>query len=293
MFDWGNEGFLKTKKILGEESFGAGTYEEAYRVKVVEVLGKKIGFLSLSFAAYIGVFDDVENHEGLGCAYINDVKVNHIIYESKQRLDYLFILPHDGIEYLDVPLPETVVRYRDFIDWGADGVIGSHPHCPQGWEEYKGKPIFYSLGNFFFNSKEDPSYRVLNRPHWYEGRCVVVTLSENGMSWEVFNTLNTDNIALDIDRSDQSMEHNETICHYLHDKNAYTTYLIPILRSQYRSDMKKIGGLFQPHSIRDIVRMIKNYLCHKRNRGDIVTNVEVKNILRNDLKRSRIVRMMN
>ncbi|MBR5352415.1 MAG: CapA family protein [Bacteroidales bacterium] len=69
-------------------------------------------------------------------------------------MDYLFVLPHDGIEYVDAPMPETIARYRDFIDYGADGIFGAHLHCPQGWEEYKGRPIFYSLGNFFFNSKK-------------------------------------------------------------------------------------------------------------------------------------------
>ena len=153
-FDWGDEGFRKTKVALGDAAFGAGTYDEAYKVKIVEVNGVKIGFLALCFAAYTGVFDDVTNHEGLGCAYINDLKVNHVVMEAKQQVDYLFVLPHDGIEYIDIPMPETIARYRDFIDWGADAVIGSHPHCPQGWEVYKGKPIFYSLGNFLFNSKE-------------------------------------------------------------------------------------------------------------------------------------------
>ena len=73
-------------------SLGAGTYEEAYRVKIVDVQGVKIGFYALSFAAYKGVFDDVLNHEGLGCAYINDLRVNHDILEAKKHLDYLFVL---------------------------------------------------------------------------------------------------------------------------------------------------------------------------------------------------------
>ena len=154
-FDWGDEGFKKTKAALGDQSFGVGSYDDAYKVKVCEVNGVKIGFLALTYAAYTGVFDDVLYHDGLGCAYINDLRVNHDIIEAKKVVDYLFVLPHDGIEYIDVPLPETIAKYRDFIDYGADGVIASHPHCPQGWEEYKGKPIFYSLGNFFFNSKED------------------------------------------------------------------------------------------------------------------------------------------
>ena len=195
-FDWGDEGFRKTKVAFKEASFGAGTYEEANQVKVVEKNGVKIGFLALSFAAYTGVFDDVMKREGLGCAYINDLKVNHIIIEAKKIVDYLFILPHDGIEYIDIPMPETIARYRDFIDYGADGVVGTHPHCPQGWEEYKGKPIFYSLGNFLFNSKEGYDYRATNRPHWYEGICVILTITDRNLLWEVVNTRNVDNLGI-------------------------------------------------------------------------------------------------
>lgn len=51
--------------------------------KVVEVNGLKIGFLGLSFAAYTGVFNDVTKHEGIGCSYVNDLKVNHVIIEAK------------------------------------------------------------------------------------------------------------------------------------------------------------------------------------------------------------------
>ncbi|MFR4122392.1 MAG: CapA family protein, partial [Clostridium sp.] len=41
---------------------------------------------------------------------------------------------------------------KQYIDAGADVVIGSHPHVLQGVEYYKGKPIVYSLGNFIFGS---------------------------------------------------------------------------------------------------------------------------------------------
>ena len=107
-FDWGDEGYKKTKAALGDASFGAGTYEEAYSVKEVEVDGVKIGFLALSYAVYTWPLQDTDEREGLGCAYINDLKVNHVIVEAKKKLDYLFVLPHDGIEYVDVPMPETI-----------------------------------------------------------------------------------------------------------------------------------------------------------------------------------------
>lgn len=225
VFDWGEEGFKKTKTILGDQSFGAGSYDDAYAVKVCEVKGIKVGFLALSYAAYTGVFDDVLQHEGLGCAYINDLRVNHDIMEAKKYVDFLFVLPHDGIEYIDVPLPETIARYRDFIDYGADGVIASHPHCPQGWEEYKGKPIFYSLGNFLFNSKEGYDYRATNRPHWYEGLCVVIEIADGNLSWKPINTRNIDNVGIEIDHDEESNRHKEQLRDLLKDCKNYETVL--------------------------------------------------------------------
>ena len=42
---------------------------------------------------------------------------------------------------------------KEYLDAGADAVIGAHSHCLQGMEYYKGKPILYSLGNYWFNEK--------------------------------------------------------------------------------------------------------------------------------------------
>lgn len=258
MFDWGEAGFRKTKDALGDQAFGAGTYDEAYKVKVCDVNGVKVGFMALTYAAYTGVFDDVLHHKGLGCSYIHDLRVNHDIVEAKKHVDYLFILPHDGIEYIDVPLPETIIRYRDFIDWGADGVIGSHPHCPQGWEDYKGKPIFYSLGNFFFNSKDDTMYRAWNRPHWYEGLCVKMKLCNGEIQYRVINTKNIDNLVIAVDNDVKRSEHNEELLSYLNDESKYLIYLKAQCRllSEER-EIPIIDGVFHLNKV-SIKRFIKS-----------------------------------
>ena len=53
-----------------------------------------------------------------------------------------------------------------YIDAGADAVIGGHPHVLQGIEIYKGKPIFYSLGNFWFSSatRETAIFKIILNP---------------------------------------------------------------------------------------------------------------------------------
>lgn len=254
-FDWGEKGFEKTRSVLGGASFGAGTYEEAYAVKIVKVGSLKIGFLGFTFAAYTGVFDDVRDHGGLGCAYINDVRTSHVIHAAKQEVDYLFVLPHDGIEYIDIPLPETIARYRDFIDWGADGVIGCHPHCPQGWEIYKDRPVFYSLGNFFFNSKESPSHKA-DKPHWYEGLCVVVEIADGGMSWHHVNTRNNGNVGIGIDRDPGREESNAVLCNYLKDRIQYDVCLERVCKEWGAKEVAVVDRTMHPQSLRACTRRI-------------------------------------
>ena len=292
MFDWGIEGYWKTKAALGDAAFGAGAYEEAYKVKIVEIKGIKIGFLALSYVLNTWPLQDKEKHEVLGCAYINDLRVNHVIIEAKKKVDYLFVLPHDGIEYIDAPMPETMARYRDFIDYGADGVFGTHPHCPQGWEEYKGKPVFYSLGNFFFNSKKDTLYRAYNRPHWYEGRCVILNIENGQIKFDVVNTRNIDNIVIEVDHCEDSIRHNKYVCSLLSNKQVYCDYLCTIIHKQAKYDMGRIKSLFMPHTVKEsFKRFIKCLMAYLKKKKVAKDEILI-NVLRNDLKRNMMLRFL-
>lgn len=72
------------------------------------------------------------------------------IEKEAEQTDYTIVIFHGGTEYNPFPSPEQKARYRELIDFGADAVIGMHPHCPQGYERYRNKIIVYSTGNFFF-----------------------------------------------------------------------------------------------------------------------------------------------
>lgn len=293
-FDWGEEGYKKTKLALGDQSFGAGLYDDAYKVKVCEINGLKIGFFALTYAAYTGVFDDVLNHSGLGCAYINDLRVNHDIVNAKKNVDYLIVLPHDGIEYIDIPLPETIARYRDFIDYGADAVIASHPHCPQGWEEYKSKPIFYSLGNFLFNSKDGYDYRAWNRPHWYEGLCVKMELSENNICYKTINTRNIDNVSLVVDNGNDRKEHNQMLCSYLNDNDSYLKYLNE--QCKKLSDTQEIpiiDGTIHASSLKSFTKQVFQNWIKILRKQKISNDFSLITLLRNDTRRNVLLRRLN
>ncbi|OGS28240.1 MAG: hypothetical protein A2297_01580 [Elusimicrobia bacterium RIFOXYB2_FULL_48_7] len=67
------------------------------------------------------------------------------------RAGIVIVIIHGGNEHNPVPSPRMVKTYRAFIDVGASAVIAAHPHCPQGYEFWNGKPIVYSMGNFLFD----------------------------------------------------------------------------------------------------------------------------------------------
>ena len=259
-FDYGDEGFIKTRNSFTHARLlGAGTLEDAYSIEIIECKGIKIGLLALSFAGKTGMFDALEEIS-YGCAYINSLKVNHIIIESKKRVDYLFVLPHDGIEYIDVPLPETRARYKDFIDYGADAVIACHPHCPQGWESYRGKFIFYSLGNFFFNSKETSDFKT-PLPYWYNGLGVILNISKEKMSYEICNTLNVSNRILSVNMSLEMNEYLHFLCGLLKDECAYKKYLYEIMGREAIKRLRILNRYFCGMTLKyGIKSLVANFL---------------------------------
>ena len=65
----------------------------------------------------------------------------------------MIALPHWGTEYSTTLEQAQIDSVRACIDAGADAVIGAHTHCLQDITSYQGKPVVYSLGNFWFNEK--------------------------------------------------------------------------------------------------------------------------------------------
>ncbi len=69
----------------------------------------------------------------------------------KAGADVVIVFPHGGVEYRAAPVDAQRRLGQAAIDAGADLVIGNHPHWAEGMEVYKGKPIWYALGNFVFD----------------------------------------------------------------------------------------------------------------------------------------------
>lgn len=179
MMDYGETAFSDTVKHFSSQtlSVGAGTFEEAYCVKIAEVNHVKIGFLNISQYEF-GMIEDNGVGQKVGVAWMLHPCIDELIVNAQKTCDYLIVLPHAGLEFFDLPLPEIRSLYRHFVNMGADAVIGGHPHVPQSWEMYHGKPILYSLGNFCFD-KED------KHDMWYDGLIANLSISDGGIE---FNT---------------------------------------------------------------------------------------------------------
>ena len=174
IYDYGQAALEKTiyaLKMAGVQHIGAGfNFEEAYKGKIWKQNNIKLGFFAFCESEF-GALTSIELKRG-GFAWINHPSVNQRIQLLRDEVDFLLIQVHAGIEQVELPLPEWRRRYQEIIDIGADAVIAHHPHVPQGWEEYRGKPIFYSLGNFYFDLE--------NKHHlWNKGYCVSLQFTEN------------------------------------------------------------------------------------------------------------------
>lgn len=64
---------------------------------------------------------------------------------------------------------------------GADAVIAGHTHCPQGYEMYNGKPIIYSMGNFFFGNQRITD----SKNSWYYGYFTIIDIGKSDISFEI------------------------------------------------------------------------------------------------------------
>ena len=78
-------------------------------------------------------------------------------FKRKHPAYILLVCLHWGVEMNTMPTTEQRLQAQQLIRAGADAVIGDHPHVVQPIEVYKGKYIFYSLGNFIFDNHHSPA----------------------------------------------------------------------------------------------------------------------------------------
>ncbi len=154
-FDFGEESFLDTLSTLEKAEIpyvGAGrTMKQAGAPVYLETNGFRIAYVAASRAEYtIYTPEATDTKPGILWCYDN-TRFLESIRTAAANADYVIALPHWGVEHSTVLEDVQIEGAHAYIDAGADAVIGAHPHILQGIEYYKGKPILYSLGNFWFD----------------------------------------------------------------------------------------------------------------------------------------------
>ncbi len=155
ILDFGTEGLLDSCQVLREAGIayvgGGRDREQAEKLELLQAGEKTIGFLGVSRVYMDASWAAGPEHPGVFSTY-DPARAVEAIGKASQQCDYLVVYVHWGIERKTMPEEYQRAMGRQYIDAGADLVVGSHPHVLQEIEYYGGKPIVYSLGNFVFGS---------------------------------------------------------------------------------------------------------------------------------------------
>ncbi len=153
----------KSNKLLEKEGiswFGDPSNKNLNSFTTI-IRGQKITFIGYHEFAYQG-FDLV----------LNEITL------AKENKSFVIVYPHWGEEYRKSMTQGQIKMAHQFIDAGADLILGSHPHVIEPIEIYNGKAIFYSLGNFVFDQ--------YNSGPTTEGLSIAINITKNEVKYSIY-----------------------------------------------------------------------------------------------------------
>lgn len=172
ILDQGEQCCLDTKRELekaGIDTVGVGhNIGEAGIILYKQINGETLAIINCCEHEF-----SIATESSAGANPINPIQQYYKIQEARQNADYVLVIVHGGHEHYQLPSPQMQEIFRFYIDAGADAIVNGHQHCYSGYEEYKGKPIFYGLGNLCF---DNPHKR---NTIWNEGYIVELFFNKN------------------------------------------------------------------------------------------------------------------
>lgn len=173
--NFGVKGLLDTFRYLEEAGIkyiGAGEND----AKARQPAFFESSSLTFAFLAYNDT-DVVPKSYGVqenspGTVFMDIEKMRHDVMKAKESADFVIVSMHSGTEYVQYPNLSQKNFARAAIDAGGELILGHHPHVVQTMEKYKGKYIFYSLGNFVFDQMWSRDTR--------EGLAIKIFFDRNG-----------------------------------------------------------------------------------------------------------------
>lgn len=195
-YDYGEKGVQDTINAcqqVGLDYIGGGrNLQEASKILYKEFDGNKVAFINRCENEW-----SIAGQQKGGSAPMDIVDTFNDIQMAKSNADFVVLVLHGGIEHYQLPTPRMKKTYRFFVDAGADAVINHHQHCYSGYEIYRGKPIFYGLGNFNY-------FKLDSDKMWEDGMVVTIQLDRE-ISFEMYPYSQCHNqqptISFDVDQS--------------------------------------------------------------------------------------------
>ncbi|MCR5302591.1 MAG: CapA family protein [Lachnospiraceae bacterium] len=152
IMDAGENGIRSTLEYAKEcnaTAFGAGLDIAGASSPVILNEAGGIGMIGVGYQRACRKAGD----DHAGCFSWSDLDlIRKQIDSIKKTCRYCIISAHAGEEFTALPSPYTRDRYISYLDMGADIVIAHHPHVVNNYELFDNKAIFYSLGNFIFDT---------------------------------------------------------------------------------------------------------------------------------------------
>ncbi len=207
--DWGVNNNTATINKYHEhniKTFGGGLNEEAAKVPVeISEKGTNITWIGINHSTSSKANGEGADGDNPGANIYDPEDTLARIKSAKEKGDFVIVdiqfaecycYPEEGQEMpeCDAPISGQAAFFRSLIDAGADMVVGTQAHQPQTYELYAGKPIYYGLGNLFFDQTYWPgTERSLVLTHYfYNGKLiqtkVTPTVYDNNYQTRVMNT---------------------------------------------------------------------------------------------------------
>jgi len=213
----------------GVQTVGVGLdIEQAARPVIIANDGADIGILSVTNEETPAATADSE-----GVVRWDDLdKLARMIVDVKSKCRWCVVVVHGGPEFCQLMPPSVRTLYKRYLELGADVVVGHHPHVMQNYEMIGEKIIFYSLGNFVF----DTDYQRLQR-YTDQGVFVKLCFGKDSFTW--------DHQAMKIDRRTQTIVPCETPAIFTNIPQKQYALLWPLaMRDLYQNEYAKFQYLY-------------------------------------------------
>ena len=158
-YDYGNAGVRAMKYFyrdeMPEDILTTGLWEDTDYIPVYECKGHKIAFLTYTY----GMNEDSNEESGRVIFLSEQGLIKRQITKAKEKADCVIVSCHWGDEDKHAINDEQRALARNIAEWGADLIIGTHPHVVQDYtriETSDGRQVFcvYSIGNFISGQKD-------------------------------------------------------------------------------------------------------------------------------------------